>query len=342
MKPELLITLFPIVIVAILFQFIPLITRPGIFFSATVDPGFPCSSEGRHILRSFRVQVALWSVLGIAAAVLLLPQSLVLAQPRGLVLAQVLPLLGALVAVGLSYWLKFREVHSKYGIRTPEVRQAELAATPQRESFSLAIALPPFLALAALSLYLHLHWDQLPNPYPAHYGLHGEPDRWANCDWFSVYGSLLMGAGLNLMLLGLAWLIARISRNTVMRYVTVRSLQFLLYPLTFTMILVSLMPLWHSPIWLTPFVMIACIAVVVVWSYQKVSSPAAMDTTPEPLSDSYWKAGMFYYNPDDPAIFVAKRVGIGYTINFASKWAWVIMVGLLILPLLPILFVHPR
>ena len=32
--------------------------------------------------------------------------------------------------------------------------------------------------------------------------------------------------------------------------------------------------------------------------------------------DSYWKLGMFYYNPHDPSIFVEKRYGIGWTINF--------------------------
>ena len=32
--------------------------------------------------------------------------------------------------------------------------------------------------------------------------------------------------------------------------------------------------------------------------------------------DKYWILGAgFYNNPDDPAIFVPKRVGVGYTIN---------------------------
>ena len=35
-----------------------------------------------------------------------------------------------------------------------------------------------------------------------------------------------------------------------------------------------------------------------------------------PDDDSHWKAGLFYVNPDDPAILVPKRLGIGWTINF--------------------------
>jgi uncharacterized membrane protein len=35
-----------------------------------------------------------------------------------------------------------------------------------------------------------------------------------------------------------------------------------------------------------------------------------------PDDDSHWKAGLFYVNPDDPALLVPKRLGIGWTINF--------------------------
>ena len=63
---------------------------------------------------------------------------------------------------------------------------------------------------------------------------------------------------------------------------------------------------------------------------------------PEPQSDSYWKAGMFYYNPDDPAIFVSKRVGIGYTMNFANKVSWLVMLGILLMALLPALLLKAK
>jgi len=46
--------------------------------------------------------------------------------------------------------------------------------------------------------------------------------------------------------------------------------------------------------------------------------------------ESSWKAGVFYVNPDDPALFVPKRFGIGYTLNFAHPLSWLIL-GLSIL-----------
>lgn len=57
--------------------------------------------------------------------------------------------------------------------------------------------------------------------------------------------------------------------------------------------------------------------------------------TPSPVQpyddDAYWKLGGLYYNPYDPSLFVEKRFGIGWTINFANKKAWAVMVGLIAL-----------
>ena len=48
-----------------------------------------------------------------------------------------------------------------------------------------------------------------------------------------------------------------------------------------------------------------------------------------------WK-GIFYYKPDDPALFVPKRYGIGYTLNFGNSWSWVVLALILAMVALPI------
>ena len=45
--------------------------------------------------------------------------------------------------------------------------------------------------------------------------------------------------------------------------------------------------------------------------------------------DAKWVLGMFYYNPSDPSMFVEKRTGIGYTINFARPGGWIFIIGIL-------------
>ncbi len=241
-----------------------------------------------------------------------------------------------LAGTSLSYWRKFREVHSRYGVRKPEIRQATVAVSPAKDSFGPWFLILPFVALAAVALYLQVHWNQLPQPFPVHWGLNNQPDRWANRDWRVVYAPLLIGAYINLVLLALAWIFSHESRKTVMRYVAVRFGQFMLYPLTLIFVFVALLPLVNAPVWLALGVMLVSIGGMIYWSYRKINAPSARDEVPEPQSDAHWKAGIFYWNPDDPALFVAKRVGIGYGINYANKWSWIAFLAIVAAVLIPV------
>jgi len=40
---------------------------------------------------------------------------------------------------------------------------------------------------------------------------------------------------------------------------------------------------------------------------------------------------MLYVNREDPAFFVEKRFGIGYTINFGNPITWIVIPGFVIL-----------
>lgn len=40
--------------------------------------------------------------------------------------------------------------------------------------------------------------------------------------------------------------------------------------------------------------------------------------------DRHWKAGMFYFNSEDPSVLVEKRFGIGWTVNFGNLKSWLI------------------
>jgi uncharacterized membrane protein len=58
----------------------------------------------------------------------------------------------------------------------------------------------------------------------------------------------------------------------------------------------------------------------------------------KPVPAEAWKAGVFYFNREDPALFVPKRFGIGYTINFANRWAWLVIGVLVVLIAAPFVF----
>jgi uncharacterized membrane protein len=55
--------------------------------------------------------------------------------------------------------------------------------------------------------------------------------------------------------------------------------------------------------------------------------------------DRHWKLGCFYRNGEDPAVFVEKRFGLGYTLNWARPAAWIILGALLLVITGTVLFI---
>lgn len=53
--------------------------------------------------------------------------------------------------------------------------------------------------------------------------------------------------------------------------------------------------------------------------------------------DENWKLGQFYFNKDDPAIFIEKRFGVGWTNNWARPMSWLLLLIILAVALLPLL-----
>lgn len=54
------------------------------------------------------------------------------------------------------------------------------------------------------------------------------------------------------------------------------------------------------------------------------------------MGDKCWKWGIIYVNRDDPQIFVPKRYGIGYTLNFGNRWSWAAVALILVAIALPL------
>jgi uncharacterized membrane protein len=80
------------------------------------------------------------------------------------------------------------------------------------------------------------------------------------------------------------------------------------------------------------FVLIGFFVLLAVFSYVAAMKARPNESTP----DSCWRGGIFYVNPDDPSLFVSKRFGIGYTMNFGNPWSWVVLAVILLAAAAPI------
>jgi uncharacterized membrane protein len=49
----------------------------------------------------------------------------------------------------------------------------------------------------------------------------------------------------------------------------------------------------------------------------------------DPYNSYFWKLGIFYFNPENPKVFVPKRIGIGWTLNFA-RWQTLAILAILV------------
>lgn len=78
---------------------------------------------------------------------------------------------------------------------------------------------------------------------------------------------------------------------------------------------------------------IGAFAISIVYGQAGSRLFARMQDSDEMLfdDDEHWKAGIFYFNKDDPSIFLPERFGIGWTVNLARPATWLIFLGLIAL-----------
>jgi uncharacterized membrane protein len=153
-----------------------------------------------------------------------------------------------------------------------------------------------------------------------HWGLHGEPNSWATKTFRGVYGPLLFGSGLILLMLMLALAMFYGARRAPLRKPVLGAMIGVLYVIALAFSAAGLLPLAHIPAAALIFPLFGFVAAMIVWSY-KVGADAPSEATP----DECWTLGGIYYNRNDPAIFVQKRIGIGYTVNLGNHLSWLIL-----------------
>ncbi|CAM3737007.1 DUF1648 domain-containing protein [Cohnella lubricantis] len=210
------------------------------------------------------------------------------------------------------------------------------------------------VVVAACVVCAIVFWDRIPDSLATHYGINGEPDRISN----KSIGTVFLMNFFQLFLIGLFWFVQYSIRASKLqldprqpnrslekqrRFRKVNSaflMGFSLLLILFFGVLQGFMiyewPQQAMNIVLVAFliVLIGSILVLVVYLSRK-----GLDPQPNtPPDERHWRAGgLFYYNPDDAALFVHKQFGVGWTFNMARPMAWVILSGVIAVPLLLVL-----
>lgn len=331
----------------VLMTFMPALSRGTTFFAVTVPAGFPASETGRLISRRYVVLTAMATVLALAVIA-----PIYLALPGELAAALVfgLPLL-LVGVVSLTAFVHCRGIALRFGQDPPATRQAML----RRDSLvdivpgPLWLHLGPYLLLAGAAAWLALNWSHIPDPMFTPSGLpEGAMVARSVAAVFAL--PLIMAASLALChaVMPMGLLIRRLPGHLD----RIRSINAYLLAVIWVLAIMgayNALAVMYGERWITGPVGIlvnvgAPLAAVLlpVWMlltgrFARAGEAQQGDRSP----DSAWKLGLFYFNPADPALFVEKRFGVGYTVNFARPGAWAFIGGILAASAVLLVWVFP-
>lgn len=333
-------TLIYLIVAAGLCSFMPAFTRPDLFFAVTVPPHFRRTEVGRKITRKYLL-------FGWGGTVLLALLSSVAGNQED---AAKIGVLGTTV-VWFAAFLLARHAAIPHAVSPDPVRTAVLSTRRETLPGGIIAMVFPFVFLALKGVEFHARWEEIPDPFPIHWGLNG-PDRWTERTPFSVYGSLFGVALICGIVLVTAWGIVHASRQIAVtgenagseqrfRRTGVLGLMALAYAFALTL---PPIPNMHLTVPYAPVLLIgASLAVVITLAMSGQGGTRLPEYRPilgsshptgDGTSDNYWKLGMFYFNRSDPALVVEKRFGVGWTLNFGHPICWLLMAALLGWPLL--------
>ncbi len=249
--------------------------------------------------------------------------------------------LPALAAAGLILLLKpgrNATLQTEVVVRTASLSPAAGEGSG-RWLLGLAATLLP---LAGTAVLLKIRWSSIPQRFPVHWGISGQPDRWAERSAGGVFGLLAVAAVLIAGIGLLGHLVARSSPGHEVRETAISLTRSILlaaaWLLTILFCGTSLLPLAHDPTRLVPILVIGSIlssvGLIALIAYRAIHSSSTLAAARNSTEGQYWRAGIFYYNPSDSALMVPKRSGLGYTLNFGRPVAWIVFAGVLAIPIL--------
>ena len=317
---------FPLLANAVMFHMTPRISRPDILFSVTVPEAF-ANGEGRSLVSRFRAIIWISTSIGLALMLFVPPPG-----PDSLFLPAAVT--AGNMAVALAAWVWAYRKARPHAVVSPAMRAASLAIRDTSLPGGTLFAFGPIGILVAAALLVNIFAEG-----PA------EPDG-----RLGPFGHVAAGAVYVAVMLITAMSMTRQTRQVApdgpaaaaehqFRRVNVFMLIFTAYAVAILMsanTLGSLPAFERTPIrhaWLLIVPAMAGNALVMFWMLrvgQGGQRAAARVGHPVPSGDATpdhaWKAaGLFYFNRGDSAIWVEKRIGLGYTLNFGNWRAWLLM-----------------
>ncbi|WP_059170485.1 DUF1648 domain-containing protein [Bacillus sp. FJAT-27445] len=250
---------------------------------------------------------------------------------------------------------QIKEQHKEW-VQTPQLVMIDTGFRRKKLAYSNLWFIIPFL-ISILSIVITLvKYQQIPERFPMKYDLNGEVKNWGIKSYRSVLAMPIMQIYLTLLFLFINTVISKakqqvsaanpeesIRKNIIFRRrwslytIFVGTGVVSLFLLPQMSIIYPIDPNLHNvvPLVFGAAVLIGSLALSISTgqggSRVEVKGSGLKGKVVSRDDDRYWKLGMFYYNPNDPSIFLEKRFGIGWTNNWAHPLSWIIVLGIVLI-----------
>ncbi|MGE7949990.1 DUF1648 domain-containing protein [Lysinibacillus sp. NPDC093688] len=342
--------------------FVPFIVRETIAFGVTV----PEQNVKHPALRNMKKHYA--QIVGISGVMLLMMMIVsyyYLAPSEFMQGYFLLGCLFAMLTVSMTlYWIYHQKVlklkkEEQWGLNIKQVRTVDLTARSRDEMLPWPFYVVPFGVTVFLIIFTFLHYDQIPDHIAVHWGPSGEADSWRSKTYFTAISLPLVMLMMQCMMWGI---VDSIKRSAIKLAVNRKeesledqlksrkymswSIMLLSYTFTILFTVLQLSNIYPSMITgrrlLPVFILFLCLVfgsvLVYAWKKRKLRVSYGDNVVAEVMDvdeDRYWKGGLIYVNRQDPSVFVEKRFGVGWTMNFANPRGYIVIV----LPLLILLLI---
>lgn len=249
----------------------------------------------------------------------------------------------------------------------------EIEGYPRRAgAIALASIVAAIIILLVAAGYVSSQWQDIPDTFPTHFGNGFQPDEWSEKTVASVFfptyfcGALVAGFGLLVLWMFNGNVPARSDSslsNRILQDVIRKSAAMWLALLTLAMVImfaaIQVVLVIPAAMDKAPIAIMVGLVLVVGTSLAMIAALASKKSALQPAVDRYvervastnsegrdndehYKWGMLYHNPDDPAVMVEKRFGVGMDFNYAHWQGKAFITAMLLMLVgcvaLPVLF----
>ncbi len=232
---------------------------------------------------------------------------------------------------------------------------------------SLALEVMVVLLTIAPVLVLVYYYPQLPSRIPAHWNWRGQPDRWTEKSYHAVFSLAAMLVYMQGLLLfikhGLLSVKMTLPAEHTEEYLNLKEemlaqtvklldwtricLGILLGSITVNIVFSAIERLHFLSgivaiaLWVSTALLVLGVAVAIYRFYKidrRLKAAVGRVYVQRRSDAAHWYlGGLIYFNKEDPALWVEKLVGWGYTFNMANKWVYLYLAVMIAVPLLLIL-----